>query len=192
MKRLILAVIGLVGLAGCVSLFPESVAPQALYRLGANDASATVDLTKSILIRQPEAPRVLAGVDMTARDARGAIRLIEGVEWADRPPRLFQMSLLDHLGSGGEGAAILPETGARADYELAWRISEFSLQGNVATARVELTLLEGRSRVPLLQETVMSDVRASGSRPSLRAEALADAGRDVVRQAAQFVSENTP
>lgn len=190
MKRLMLAVVAVMSLSACVSLLPEPKIPQALYQFGPIDTSDQVAIYNSILIRQPEAPRLLAGVDIAARDNSGAIRLVEGAEWADRAPRLFQMTMLDYLSSEGEGAALLPETGARADFELAWRISEFSLLGNRATARVELTLLNGRDRKPLAQRTVESEVTSRSDEPALRAEALAAAGRDIVRQAALFTVDN--
>ncbi|MEL7452638.1 MAG: ABC-type transport auxiliary lipoprotein family protein, partial [Pseudomonadota bacterium] len=134
--------------------------------------------------------RILAGTDLIARDRSGAIRLIDDVEWADRSTRLMQLTLLDYLASDAGGVALLPETGARAAFELTWRVSEFSLMGNRAIARLELTLLDGSSREPLVQRVVSSEITANGSSNSSRASALAAAGRDAVEQAAQFVSKH--
>lgn len=192
MIRLIIALASITFLTGCVSVLPEPETPDALYRLGPVDPSDSIVFTRSVVVREPEAPRILSGVDMVARDDQGALRLVKGVEWADRVPRLFQMTLLDHLGGRDGGFAVLPETGARAEYELSWRLSEFSLEGNLAIARAELTLLDGKSREALRQLTVSGESRADSSNASDRANALAQAGRDIVRQAAAFIAEGHP
>ena len=132
---------------------------------------------------------MLAGVDMVARDTSGAIRLVSGVEWADRAPRLLQLTLLDYFNAEGEGLAVLPETGARADYELSWRISEFALEDNLATARLEVTLLDGQTRTPLEQKMFTSEIRAVNDDAGSRADALSEAGRVAVQQIAGFVSD---
>ena len=189
MKRLIASLAAITLLAGCFSLVPEQEAPNALYRLGPVETDTQFAIGHTVLVRQPEAPRILSGVHMTSRDDNNAIRLIRGVEWADRAPRLMQLTVLDYLGANGGGAAILPETGARADFELSWRVSEFSLQGNIAIGVAELTLLDGRTRKPLRQMTVTSRRTADSGQPSSRAQALAEAGRDLSRQAAGFIAE---
>ena len=188
MHRLIVALSALTCLSSCVSLLPEKVAPNALYRLGPVTQTESVALTQNVLIRQPEAPRLLSGIDIVARDGSGALRLVNSVQWADRMPRLLQMSLLDHLDASGGGVGLLPETGARADFEMTWRISDFLLEGDKAIARAELTLLDGKTRVPLRQLEIFSEQIATGSAPDKRAVALSAAGHDLAYQAAQFVA----
>lgn len=189
MKRLIVSLASMMALSACVSFLPEPEAPGALYRLGPVDGAQSIAFKGSVLVRQPEAPRIFSGIDIAARDGDDALRLVKGVKWADRAPRMFQMTLLDFLGTNEGGFAILPETGARADYELSWRLSEFVLAGRTGIARAELTLLDGKTRKPLKQLTVSSQKEAKSNTGGARAEALAEAGRDVARQAAQFVAE---
>ena len=143
MNRLIAAACALAILSGCVSLIPEQEAPGALYRLGPVEEDSEISFNRSILIRQPDAPRILSGVEISARDANGGIRVVKGAEWADRPTRLMQMVLLDYLGTSEGGVALAPNTGARTEFELSWRLSEFTLLGNTAVAQAELTLLDG-------------------------------------------------
>lgn len=188
MIRLISVLATAVLLAGCVSFLPEPVVPQALYRLGPIDPGASIPFDRSVVVRQPEAPRILSGVDMVSRDRQGAIKLVKDVEWADRLPRLLQMTMLDYLGTSGGGFAVLPETGSRAEFELSWRIAEFSLEGSRAVAQAELTLLDGKSREALGQLTIFSEAQAGSDSASDRARALADVGRDIARQAAEFVA----
>lgn len=189
MERLFAAFAAISLLSGCVSLIPEPEVPNALYRLGPIEEKGSFIIRETVLVRQPEAPRILSGVDLASRDNTGAIRLLSGVEWADRAPRLLQLTVLDYLGTKGNGAALLPETGARASYELSWRLAEFSLEGNTAIAEAELTLLDGRTRAPLRQLTISSQHEASNGNASSRAQALAEAGRDIARQAADFIAQ---
>jgi len=188
MKRLVVSLAALMTLSACVSLVPEPDVPGALYRLGPAPVAQGVVLNRSVLVREPEASRILAGSEIAVRDEQGAIRLMKGAEWADRAPRMFQMTLLDHLGTDGSGFALLPGAGARADLELSWRLSEFALQGRTALARAELILLDGQTRKPLKKLTVTSSKQASNTTPGARAEALSAAGRDIIRQAGDFIA----
>lgn len=191
MKPLISTIAAITCLTACVSVIPEPEAAQALYRLGPVSIEQSAVLKHSVIVREPEASRVLAGMEMVARDRRGAIRLIDGVEWADRSTKQFQHTLLDYLSHGEEGIALLPETGARAEFELTWRISEFALEQNTAVAQVELTLLDGGTRAPLRQRTFTSQADASGNSAERRAEALVEAGRNVIADIAAFVVSTT-
>jgi len=191
MNRLIAAASAIAMLSGCVSLIPEQEAPGALYRLGPIEEGSEIAFSRSILIRQPEAPRILSGVEISTRDAQGGIRVVKGAEWADRPTRLMQMILLDYLGTSEGGVALAPNTGARTEFELSWRLSEFTLEGNMAVARAELTLLDGKTRRAIRQMTVTSQTEARNGNTSSRAQALAEAGREIVRAAAQFIADTT-
>ena len=185
--RLSLIVSFVFGLGACVSLLPEPDTPTALYRLGPVSEVSNLELDQSVVIGQPEAPRVLAGVEIAARDEAGAVRVVKGVEWADRAPRLFQLNMLDVLNGDGQGHALLPESGAKADYQLSWRLAEFSLSGRTATAQVEFVLIDGKSREALAQETFSIETVAEGGSSGERAEAMADAGRRAVEAGAQFL-----
>lgn len=189
MNRFFAAASAIAMLSGCVSLVPEQEAPGALYRIGPIAEATEIKFTRSILIRQPEAPRILSSAEISARDAKGSIRLVKGAEWADRPTRMMQLALLDYIGAGHGGAALAPNTGARAEFELSWRLSEFALEGNLAIARAELTLLDGRTRSLIRQLTVNSQVEAINGKTSSRALALSEAGREIVRSAGRFIAE---
>jgi len=178
----------LFSLGACVSFLPEPETPNALYRFGPNDEVAGLVLDSSVIIRQPEAPRVFAGVEIAARDEAGAVRVVKGVEWADRAPRLLQLTLLDMLNGDGQGHALLPESGALADYQLSWRLAEFSLQERTATASVEFVLIDAKTRKALSQTLASVDVQSRGSSAGERAEAMAEAGRQVVEAGARFLA----
>lgn len=178
---------GLAALGGCLSVLPEPDAPGALYRIGPVEASS--QLAAHVVIREPDAPRLFAGRDMVVEGADGGLRLVAGAEWAGRYTRLVQIALVDAL-SGGEGMALEASSGAPGDYELAWRVSEIAVSGNMARCALDLTLLDGRTRAPVAAAKVSGEGSLSGNGPGERAQALSAASRACVAEAAAFVAEH--
>lgn len=176
-----------VALSACVSVLPEPEAPDGLYRFGAMTQTYPVDAV--VAVREPEASRLLGGRVIASENTAGALRLVRGVEWADNATRLMQVALLDAVNDAGAGVAVAYESGARADYELVWRIEDFSLAGTQARCSLEGTLVEARSRKVVAQTNVASTAAATGSANEARALALAEAGRSCVARIAGFVSE---
>ncbi|MEZ5953098.1 MAG: ABC-type transport auxiliary lipoprotein family protein [Hyphomonas sp.] len=172
--------------AACVSVLPEPETPDGLYRFGAMAQQASLDAT--VIVREPEASRLFGGRAIAAEDSTGALRLVRGVEWADSATRMMQVALLDSFDSDGKGVAIAAESGATADYELAWRVSDFTLSGTTARCGIEATLLAARTRDVVAQTNVSSRADASGSSNASRAQALAEAGRTCVREVSRFVA----
>lgn len=189
MKRISLILALTMSLSSCISFLPEPEVPAGLYRLGQVSATETIPVAANVLVRRPEAPRHLAGTDVVAEDEDGVLTVIRDAQWADNMPRLLQTTLLDYVNSDGAGAALLPQTGSRPNFELVWRISDFHLQGERAVVRGELTLLDGTTRAPVTQITLQSDRLASGNSAKARVTALAEAGKDFTRQAADFVAK---
>ena len=189
MVRAMVLMIVAASLAACVSILPEKKAPEALYRFGPMESMHALDA--SIVIREPEAPRLVGGRAIAAEDRDGALRLVKGVEWTDSATRMMQVALLDTLGGSDGGIAVASDTGAPTDYELAWRISDFTLSGTTARCRIEATLLEGRSRKVLAQTNVSTTAIALDSGNAARAKALTDAGRACVSDVAAFVAEKS-
>ena len=189
MLRRLVITLAAASLASCVSLLPEQKAPDGLYRFGPTETVHPLDA--SIIIREPEASRLFGGRAIAAQDGDGALRLVPGVEWTDSATRMMQIALLDSLGGEGGGVAIGSDTGADADYELAWRMSDFTLSGTTARCRIQATLLEGRSRKMLAQTSVSTSAVAQGNDNASRAKALTDAGRACVSDVAAFVAEKS-
>ena len=189
MVRALVLMIVAASLAACVSILPEKKAPEGLYRFGPMEPMHSLEA--SIVIREPEASRLVGGRAIAAEDSDGALRLVKGVEWTDSATRMMQIALLDTLGGGDGGVAVASDTGAPTDYELAWRISDFTLTGTTARCRIEATLLEGRSRKVLAQTNVSTTAVALDSGNAARAKALTDAGRACVSDVAAFVAEKS-
>ena len=174
-------------LTACVSVLPEPEAPEGLYRFGAMTETYPVEAVVSV--REPDASRLFGGRVIASEDPAGALRLVRGVEWADNATRLMQVAMLDALDDSGAGVAVGQETGAHADYELVWRVEDFSLAGTDARCDLEATLVEADTRKVVAQTNVTSSARAVASSNASRAQALAEAGRACVSDVAGFVSE---
>lgn len=174
-------------LAGCVNVLPEKETPDALYRFGPMDVAHVIDA--SIVVREPEASRLVAGRAIAAEDSTGALRLVRGVEWTDSATQMMQIALLDSLGGAGRNVAVAAGSGAPADYELVWRISDFTLRGDDARCRLEATLLSGKDRSVIKQTTVSTTAVALNGSNAARAQALTDAGRACVGDVAAFIAD---
>ncbi|MCI4643930.1 MAG: PqiC family protein [Hyphomonadaceae bacterium] len=190
--RAFMALAGLSALAACVSVLPEQKVPTALYRLG--EIPASTALEANIVVREPMAERILGGQNMVAQGEDGGLRLIEDVEWAGRLTRLMQTGLIDALSGPGEGIALTELSGALGQYELSWRIKDLTLVtetgGNVrALCTLELTVMEGRTREPITHGSARAEAPLAGRTPSRKAQALSQAARGCLADAAQFLSE---
>jgi len=189
MIRIFTASLAILGVSACVSVLPEAKVPEGLYRFGPMEA--VYDLDASIIIREPEASRLVAGRAIAAEDSSGALRLVRGVEWADTSTRLMQTALLDLFGGAGAGVAIAPDTGAPADYELSWWVSDFTLSDTTGRCRIRATLLDGRTRKVLDQTLISTSATAEGKTNAQRARALTEAGKACVSDVAAFIAYKT-
>lgn len=182
----------LAALAACVSVLPEQTTPKALYRLGDIPPAAALDA--NLVVREPMATRVLGGQAMIVQGRDDGLRLIEGVEWAGRLTKLMQAGLIDALSAPGRGIALSELTGATGAYELSWQIKDLTLVSNadgadIAVCDLDLTVLEARTRNPVSKLDVRTETPISARTPERRAQALADASRSCLSEAAERVAE---
>ena len=189
MKLAILAAALPALLGACVNVIPQPEAPEALYRFGPMEPVHTLSAT--LVVREPEASRLFSGRLIAVEDGDGALRIVPGIQWTDSATSMMQTALLDTLGGQGSHVAVPSDAGAPAQFELAWRISDFTLSGDTARCRLEATLLEGRRRSVLSQTTVATSAVALNSSNPARAKALTDAGRACVSEIAAFVADAT-
>ena len=174
-------------LSACVSVLPEQQVPEAVFRL--DQPETRLALQTTVVVREPDAPRLFAGRSLTAEGADGGLRIVPGVAWADRATRLLQVAMVDSFSADGEGLAIDDASGISGDYELYWRVGEFSLGGGQARCSLQLTLLTGRQREPVAQGDVKASVPVNGSGQTARAHALAEAAEACVEKGAKFVAD---
>lgn len=192
MRHVLLPALGVLaaGLAGCVSVLPEPETPLALIVLPADRAAAPGSpLRADISVYPPDASRALGGVDMPVADGSQLVYLPR-VRWADAAPRLMQGAVLDALARAeGSGSAAPAQLGARADYDLRWRIVELHVgrEGGDAVCTVEATLLQPQTRRILAQDRFTVRQPAPDRDPRARAEALSLAAQGAADRVAGFV-----
>lgn len=178
---------------GCLSVLPEPVTPEALIALPADRAvSPAAPLVADVSIFPPDATAAYSGVDIAVR-AEQELVYLSSVRWADAAPRLLQSAVLESLaGSGGTGSATPAQLGARTDYELRWRIIDFSTGPDTAMVRteVEASLLDGATRRVVAQQRFLSERNPAGRSARERAAALAVSAQEVADQVAAFVASS--
>lgn len=189
MIRFLIVSAGLAGLAGCVSVLPKPEAPDAYYRIG--PIQPLHELKASVRIREPEASRLFSGRTIAAEDETSALRIVRGVQWTDNATEMMLGGLLDALNGEGEHAALPSGASGPTEYEVTWRMSEFTLYGETARCRLDAALLKGRSRAVISQTTVSTTAVALDESNAARAKALTDAGRACISELASFIADET-
>lgn len=183
MKTLILG--GLAGLlAGCVSVLPEPDAPEALYSI---DADADFQgLRHDIIVREPEAPRLVAGQNLISEGPDGGLRVVPGVEWSGSATRQMQLAMVNSFRTGEAGHAVLPELGVIAGFELATQLSVLRLRGDTGVCEMTVSVLSTRDRSLLARIEIASREQASSNSAGARALALKAAAMGCISGASQF------
>lgn len=177
------------GLSACISVLPDPVVPLALINLPADRAQAPqAPLLADINVFVPDSSRAFSGVDIAVRSEHELVYLAD-VRWVDAAPRLLQGAVVDALAkAGGEGRANPAQLGARADYDLRWRIVDLSTGREALPVRVavEANLVDSRTRRVVAQRDFAAEGAPASSSPRDRAAALAIAAQTVADQVAAF------
>ncbi|MEE2877413.1 MAG: hypothetical protein VX593_00285 [Pseudomonadota bacterium] len=168
--------------SACVSVLPEQPKPDAVYRLDA--PSGDISLDAVLIVREPEASRLIAGRHLVSEAANSGLQVVKGVAWMDRVTRLLQTNLVDSFNGSGAGYAIDDSAGVSGDYELHWRVADLTVQGLTARCHLKLTLLDGSSRLPVAQWSEEASLVASGNSAAARIQGLARAAETCVNDAA--------
>lgn len=171
-------------LAACVSVLPEPEAPDALYSVEAN--AAHTGLAHDIIIREPEAARLIAGQGMVSERADGGLRLIGGAEWAGPATRQIQFAIIESFATGGDANAVAPELGIFTRYELASRLSRLQMRSDRAVCEMTVSVIALSDRSLMARTVISADSTASNSSATARAQALKSAASECAEQAAEF------
>ncbi|NQY97183.1 MAG: membrane integrity-associated transporter subunit PqiC [Henriciella sp.] len=177
-------------LSGCLSVLPEPATPDALYRVEA--AQKFDGLSEHLIVREPEAPRLIAGQGMVSESADGGLRLVPSVEWSGSATRQIQLAMIDSFQVGDAGNALLPEMGVSAAFELGSQLKTLSLRGNTARCVMTLSLVTTGDRQLVALTEVSASKTAGSDRNRDRATALREAASDCAAQAAQFAISSMP
>ncbi|MEL7039945.1 MAG: ABC-type transport auxiliary lipoprotein family protein [Pseudomonadota bacterium] len=179
-----LSLLFVAALAGCVSVLPEPEAPDALYSINAEQRFTT--LSHNLVIREPEAARLIAGQALVSEGADGGLRMIPGVEWSGPATRQIQMAMIDSFDPGASASAFAPELGVLTDYELASRLSALHLREETAICQMVVNVISSRDRTLMARTEVMASAEASSRAARDRALALQQAASDCAAQASAF------
>lgn len=174
-------------LTACVSVLPEPVAPDALYSVEAK--TSLTGLQHDIIIREPEAARLMAGQGIVSKGEDGGLRMVSGVEWSGPATREIQLAIIDSFKTGEPGNAVPPELGILAQYELASRVSVLHLQGETAMCEMVVSLIATRDRSLIAHTEIAAQETASSRSSANRAVALQQAASACAAQASAFVIE---
>lgn len=185
------AVVLTAALAGCVSVLPNPNIPDALITLPSDRAHApAVPLAADVNVYPPDATRAYAGVDIAVASQQELVFLPD-VRWADAAPRLLQNAVINALNlAQGSGSANVAQLSARSDYDLRWRIVDFSVGKEVAPvhAEVDAVLLDAQTRQTVARQHFKAEVTPVTKAPRDRAAALAIAAQSIADQVSAFVA----
>lgn len=189
MIRTLVLIPALALMAGCVNVLERPEAPDAYYRIGA--IPGLHELNASVSVHEPEASRLFSGRTIAAEDDTGALRVVRGVQWTDNATEMMQNALLDALSGKGEYAALPSSSAGPSQFELNWRLTDFTLFGNTARCNIDAVLVDGRTRRVRSQAAVATSAVALDATNAARAKALTDAGRACISELAAFIAAET-
>ncbi|GAB5455688.1 MAG: hypothetical protein Hens2KO_19170 [Henriciella sp.] len=170
--------------SACVSVLPEPTAPDALYSV---DAAATyAGLSQDLIVREPEAPRLISGQNMISEGSDGGLRVVAGVEWSGPATRQIQLAMMNSFKLGEAGNAVLPELGILAQYELASELSALKLVGETGICEMAVSVIATRDRSLVARSKITAREQADSRSSSDRALALKDAASNCAAQATEF------
>lgn len=143
-------------LAGCVSVLPNSGPPPDVFRLSAPSMDASDAVAADVVIEAPtpNVPKALAGERIAVSEEGGGIAYIAGARWAAATPDMLQRLIIETFdASGAVRAAVRPEDGVHASYELRLDVAAFEAvyrdgEGQPPTAeiRVRAKLIDADAR----------------------------------------------
>lgn len=183
-----------IAVSGCVSVLPEPVVPEGLYRLyEAPDQSVTrINLPKNLLVREPEGSGLLLGKSIVTEDSSGALALMRSAQWSDPASRMLEALLIDKLtlaSSGADGRVITGEDSILADYHLSWRVRDFVLADDEARIAFQVTLTDVRRRTVLRQFNIIEREALNGASSQEAVGSLIDVARRAIDRTVAEVGE---
>ena len=148
----------------------------------------------NLSIQQPDAADLFSGTAIVSEASDGALRLVPGVEWAQSATTMVQQAFLDRLtyeGAPGGGSVFAAGVAGAADFEIVSRPQTFLLRDTQGVCAIQVSILNGRTRAPLVQETFTATANAADDKNTSRAKALSEAGNACVASASEWIAQNT-
>lgn len=177
-----------IGMAtACVSVLPEQAAPDALYRIEASTRAP--GLSQSLIVREPEAPRLFGGQRMVSEASDGGLRIVPGVEWSGPATRQLQLAMIDSFKIEENASAVLPELGIVSKYELATQITSLKLEQETGICEMVVSIIDTGDRTLVARKQLNASEQSVSSAPGDRALALESAASNCALQASEFAIE---
>ena len=194
MRRICFALLPFM-LAGCVSVLPEPVVPDGLYRLSSPSVPLTVTdiiLPADVLVREPDGSSLLLGKSVVYEKSSGSLTLLSKAQWSDSASRMMQALLLDRLAElspESKGHVLSDQMATMAPLEMNWRIRDFVVRDSDASVALRVTVVTARKRELVGQFDVSRQVDFTGKLSEDGVEALIQAARLAVDDIAKRLPE---
>ena len=177
-----MAVLATAAIAGCALVRPAEK-PRETYDLTAPETVPGAGSTSAqILVKVPTALKAIDSDRIVVRPQPTVITYLEGAQWQDSVPRLFQAKLLQTFeNTGNTGATALPGDGLVIDHQLVIDIRRFGILADGAPRAVlEVSVKLLADRTGQVRETRIFTAEAPADAPPAGyAEAL-DAAFDAM------------
>lgn len=196
MKPLLSLGLGTLLVSGCVSVLPEPVVPEALYRLQDTmhyTQGQPISLPVNITVFEPDGSSLLLSRDIVFEGDNGRLSVVRDAQWSDPASHLLQALLLDRLSVRAEnspGLALSERTTAVNPVEMRWQVRDFMVREDEAVASFRVTLLSGRTRQVLGQFEIRNAVPYTGEPQDAGVLALIDASRGAIDRLAVALPQN--
>lgn len=169
MKRILFTGLSALALGACVSVLPQQIVPEGLYRLTSTstlpESGQDLMLPVSVTVFEPEGSSLLLSRNIVYESKQGALSVLPNAQWSDPVGRLLQTLLLDRLAAlkqGEDTRVVSDRTGALTLVDLKWQVTDFVIQEGEARVSVRVTLLGARSRRIVGQFDVSEAVSFTG------------------------------
>ena len=170
-------------LASACALVKSQEAPRETYDLTAPDRVPGAGATSAqILVKVPTALKAIDSDRIVVRPQPTVITYLEGAQWQDSVPRLFQSKLLQTFeNTGNTGATALPGDGLVIDHQLVIDIRRFGIVAEGAPrALLEVSVKLLADRTGQVRETRIFTAEAPAGPPPEGYVAAIDAAFDAM------------
>ena len=189
--------VALVGLSACVSILPEPMSANNIYRLSIDQNRAYQKSATPIAIRvdRPKTPQTLRGKDLIATLEDNRVKVIDKAEWSQSLPDQIQSSLLSAINSQNDLVGVIPTSGARSNYRVHITVEKFEAhfdKGLNAAPRIDVayyvTLAKAGNRNLIGTANFSKSDRAESERVTHIVRTKSDINSDLTFEISQWIS----
>lgn len=197
--RAVLCMATVAMLSAC-TLFPDKPANR-IFQLPApkvaEASTGTKPLSTTLRFATPLAEGPVDSSRILVKPEGNEIKAYQGVRWSNKAPILLRDQLIDAFRKDGRFSTILTGTSAaRSDLTLAGELSGFQTEYQdgvpVATLRLNLQLINERTRETLASKRFEHEHPANGEQIDAIVEAFGEACNELAREVIHWAAEQQP